>query len=527
MTDQRHQRIAFVGGRAWTAGYRGSRSLEVLVEDDRIVEVAPAGLLNTAGAEVRALDGRLLLPGFQDAHIHLGLGGSDLLTCNLAGLETPDQIYAAIADYAKKNPALPWITGGGWFREAFPYPEGPTRQKLDELVGNRRACFAPYDRHGAWVSTAALEAAGVDDETPDPAGGFFRRDGNGSLTGMVEEEAIAIIRAAMPELSTNDRMAAILTAQQHVLALGITSVQDALVGTGLGMLDHLDAYSELLKNGDMRLRLTTALWWDHERGLEQIPEIQARREQLERTAGPERVIADTVKVMVDGSDVLFMDRDKIRDATVALDRLGFTVHYHSYGDASTRWILDAIEAAIAENGPKVRRHHIAHLFVVAEEEFCRFAQLGVTANVQGFWAGSSVPHDHIHDSTSTDHGETLEYPFGRLLAAGAHMAGGSDWPVTTPDPLLCARTANGDYIDPHLRKDLTELDRLDPLAMLTAYTSGSAFVNGRGTTTGRIAPGFLADLVVLDRDIFESNDALRKASVSEVWIGGQRLFSQP
>ncbi|MDR2988033.1 MAG: amidohydrolase [Nocardiopsaceae bacterium] len=526
MADDKPQRVAFVGGRVWTAGYRGSRPLDVLVEADRIVEVAPAGALNTDEAEVHDLDGRLLTPGFQDAHIHLGTGGSDLLTCNLAGLETPEQIYAAISEYAKKNPSLPWITGGGWFREVFPYPEGPTRQKLDELVGNRRAYFAPYDRHGAWVSTAALDAARVDDNTPDPPGGFFRRDEHGSLTGMVEEDAIGLIRAVMPEQSTNDRMAAILKGQEYVLALGITSVQDALVGTGLGLPDHLEAYGELLKTGDLRLRLTTALWWDQKRGLEQIPEMQARRDQLENIAGPDRVIADTVKVMVDGADVLFMDADKIRDATVALDRLGFTVHYHSYGDAATRWILDAIETAIRENGPRVRRHHIAHLFVVAEEEFSRFAQLGVTANVQGFWAGSSVPHDHIHQSTSTDHGESLEYPFGRLNAAGAQLAGGSDWPVTTPDPLVCARTVNGDYIDPDLRKDLSELDRLDPVTMMTAYTAGSAFVNGRGATTGRIAQSFLADLVVLDRDIFESDDTLRKASVSEVWIGGQRLFSQ-
>jgi predicted amidohydrolase YtcJ len=526
MTDEKPRRIAFVGGLVWTAGYRGSRSLDVLVEDDRIAEVAPAGALNTAGADVRDLDGRLLVPGFQDAHIHMGAGGSDLLTCNLAGLETQEQVYGAIADYARKNPALPWITGGGWDREVFPYPEGPTRQKLDELVGNRPALFAPFDRHGAWVSTPALEAAGVDDNTPDPPGGFFRRNENGSLTGMVEEDAIAFIRAVMPEVSANARMAAILKAQEYVVSMGITSVQDALVGTGLGMLDHHEAYCELLRSGDLHVRLTAALWWDPKRGLEQIPELQARREQLETIAGPDRVIADTVKVMVDGADVLFMDAGKIRDATVALDRLGFTIHYHSYGDASTRWILDAIEAAVQQNGPRLRRHHIAHLFVVAEEEFRRFAQLGVTANVQGFWAGSSVPHDHIRDSTSTDHGEWLEYPFGRLQAAGAHLAGGSDWPVTTPDPLLCVRAAHGDYADPHLRKELLELDRLDPLAMLTAYTAGSAFVNGRGATTGRIAAGFLADLVVLDRDVLESDDALRKASVSEVWIGGQRLFAR-
>jgi hypothetical protein len=270
------------------------------------------------------------------------------------------------------------------------------------------------------------------------------------------------------------------------------------------------------------LRLTTALWWDPERGVDQIPEIQARREYLERIAGPERVVADTVKIMVDGSDVLFMNAGSIREATVALDRLGFSVHYHSYGDATTRWILDAIEVAIAENGPKRRRHHIAHLFVVSEEDFARFGQLGVAANVQGFWAGSPIPHDHIHLSTGTDHAERLEYPFGRIAAAGARLAAGSDWPVTTPDPLLCARTAAGKYIDAQLRKDVAEHDRLDLLTMLTAYTAGSAFVNGREHSTGRIAPGFLADLALIDRDVLEGDDGLHEASVDEVWIGGQR-----
>jgi predicted amidohydrolase YtcJ len=522
MADYGSRQIAFVGGRVWTAGYSASRRLDVLVDGDRIADVVPSGQLDAQGAEVHDISGKLLVPGFQDAHIHMGIGGSDLLTCNLAGLETPDQVYEAISRYASENPDLPWVIGGGWLREIFPVPEGPTRQKLDELVGPRPAFFSPYDRHGAWVSTAALRVAGVDDKTPDPPGGFFRRDESGSLTGMVEEAALSVLRAVMPDVSTQDRVEAIMKAQEYVLALGITSIQDALVGTGLGMPDFHQAYGELLSSGDLRLRLTTALWWDPARGAEQIPEIQARRAHLERIAGQERVLADTVKIMVDGSGVLFMNADSIREATVALDRLGFSIHYHSYGDATTHWILDAIEAAITENGVKRRRHHIAHLFVVAEEDFARFSQLGVTANVQGFWAGSPVPHDHIRQSTGTDHPESLEYPFGRIVAAGGRLAAGSDWPVTTPDPLLCARTGTGNYIDPELRKDVAEHDRLDVLTMLTAYTAGSAFVNGREHSTGRIAPGFLADLALIDRDVFEGDDALHEASVTETWIGGQR-----
>jgi predicted amidohydrolase YtcJ len=306
--------------------------------------------------------------------------------------------------------------------------------------------------------------------------------------------------------------------------MGITSVQDALVGTGLGMADHHGAFRELLQQSALRLRLTTALWWDQKRGVEQIPEILARRQELEEAAGPDRVVADTVKIMVDGADLLFMDAEAIREATVALDRLGFSVHYHSYGDGTTRWILDAIEAAVRQNGPRARRHHIAHLFVVGEDDFARFAELGVTANVQGFWAGSFVPHDHMHQSTLTDHPEKLEYPFGRLRAAGARLAGGSDWPVTTPDPLVCSRTATGQYIDPEGRRELSEVDRLDLGAMLAAYTAGSAYVNGRERSTGRIARGYLADLVVLDRDVFEGDEALCDATVEQVWIGGRQEY---
>ncbi|MFT4082883.1 MAG: amidohydrolase [Nocardioides sp.] len=526
MTIEESTRVAFLGGRVWTPGYQRSRALDVLVHGDRIVQVAAAGGLDVTGAEKHDLGGRLLVPGFQDAHIHLGTGGVDLMTCDLAGLETPEQVDAAILEYAARNPDLPWIIGGGWNREVFPYPEGPSRRRLDELVGGRPAFLSPFDRHGAWVSSAAFEAAGVDETTPDPPGGFFRRDASGQLSGMVEEAATGVIAAAMPQTSTEDRMAAILTAQEYVLALGITSVQDALVGTGLGLADHHAAYGELLRGDDLRLRLTTALWWDPQRGPEQIDELRARRAALEQIAGADRVVADTVKVMVDGAGVLFMDAAQIREATVALDGAGFTLHYHSYGDATTRWILDAIEAAIAANGPGTRRHHIAHLFVVAEEEFPRFAELGVTANVQGFWMGTEVPHEHMGQSTSTDHGERLEYPIGRLVAAGARLAGGSDWPVTTPDPLLCIRTATGDVDDPRFRKAIGELDVLDPLTMLTAYTAGSAFVNGREHTTGRIAAGYLADFAVLDRDVLEGEEALRAASVSETWVGGRCVFAR-
>ena len=445
------KRIAFLGGEVWTDGFAGPRRLDVLVEGERIADVAPAGALDVDGADVHDVSGKLVVPGFQDAHIHLGAGGADLLTCNLADLQSPDDVFAAIRTYAEANPALPWIVGGGWNRELFPYPEGPTRRQLDELVGPRPAYFAPFDRHGAWVSTAALDAAGIDATTVDPPGGVIRRDLDGGPTGMLEEEAVALVRAVMPVSSTEDRMAAILEAQRYLLPMGITSVQDALVGTGLGLADHHEAFCRLVDQGALRLRLTTALWWDQKRGLEQIPEVEARRRALE-VAGPDRVVADTVKIMVDGADLLFMDADAIREATVALDRLGFACHYHSYGDGTTRWILDAIEAAVRENGPRGqasphrapvrRRRGRLRALRGARGDRERAGLLGRLLRA----ARASGPVDI--DRPSGEARVPVRSPPG-----GARLAAGSDWPVTTPDPLVCARTATGRYADPHGRRE--------------------------------------------------------------------------
>lgn len=520
-------RVALVGGRVWTAGFAGSRALDVLVEGDRIADVARAGELDLDIAEALDITGKLLLPGFQDAHVHPGIGGEDLLGCNLAGLATPEAVFAAISEYATSNPDLDWVIGGGWLREVFP-PEGPARQQLDPLVGGRPAFMSPYDRHGAWVSSAALERAGVDASTPDPRGGRFTRDAAGTLTGMVEENALAVMRAAMPQKSLEDRRRALLRAQQYLLSLGITSIQDAIVGTGLGMLDQHDAYCAVLRDGTLRLRLTAALWWDPSRGPEQIPELQARRARLEASAGPDRVVADTVKVMVDGADVLFLDGGQVREATIALDAAGFNVHYHSYGEASTGWILDAVAEARRVNPGGPRRFHIAHLMVIADSDFARFADLDVTANVQAYWGDSSVPHHLLGLTTCSTDPQTREYAFGRLQAAGARLAAGSDWPVSTPDPLEAARAATvRPRRDEGCANQADELDRLDLPGLLTAYTAGSAHVNGRAASTGRIAKGFLADLVVVDRDPFASAGSLEQAAVEQAWIGGRLEYQRP
>jgi predicted amidohydrolase YtcJ len=333
----------------------------------------------------------------------------------------------------------------------------------------------------------------------------------------------------MPGEATVDQKRALLRAQEHVLTLGLTSVQDAIVGGGLEIPNQIPAYRALLADHSWKLRLTAALWWDPDRGLDQISDLRAEREELEASADRAWVIADTVKIMVDGAHTVFMDTDAIRDATVALDAAGFTCHYHSYGELATRWILDAVAEARAVNRVGRGRHHIAHLMVIAEEDLPRFAELDVTANIQAAWGCSAVPHDIMRRTTGSLDPQLREYPFGRLAAAGARLAAGSDWPVTTPDPLEAMRTEvtrGRDRRPTGAEGDPDELDRLDLPALLTAYTSGSAHVNGRASSTGRIAAGYLADLAVLDRDPFAGGaEEIGGTRVVSTWVSGRPVYT--
>ena len=520
-------RTVFAGGKVWTDGYGAPRRLDVAVEGDRITELARSGELDLSGARVVDTTGRLLLPGFQDAHLHPGLGGADLLTCDLAGCSSVPEVLDRIRAYAATVPAGGWVVGGGWERELFPRG-GPTRQQLDEATGGRPAWMRSYDCHGAWVSSAALRLAGLDETTVDPEHGYLSRDADGTPTGLLEEEAMALVRRHMPEETVPDQKRALLRAQEHLVALGLTSVHDAIVGGGLGMPDQVPAYCELLTDRSLTCRLTAALWWDPARGLDQLDDLQEQRTVLEGCADPAWVIADTVKLMVDGSHTVFLDPAAIREATVALDALGLTCHYHAYGELATHWILDAVAEAREANGASGGRHHVAHLMVIGEEDFARFAALDVTANVQAAWGCSAVAHSIMRLTTCSDDPQRREYAFGRLVAAGARLAAGSDWPVTTADPLEAIRlecgrgrerSAHGATGDPD------ELDRLDLPALLKAYTAGSAHVNGRASTTGRIARGFLADLVLLDRDPFEDEESLSRAVVEQTWVHGAQVYN--
>jgi predicted amidohydrolase YtcJ len=542
--------------------FDGSRFLppgtSVRVSGGTITGVGPAESLRPAGrpdaAEPVDLGGGTLVPGFIDAHAHPVFAGNQLRRCDLRGAGTADGYVEIIAAYARAHPDETWITGGGWAMAAFPGGI-PTRQALDAVTGDRPAFLPNRDGHGAWVNSAALRLAGIDANTPDPADGRIERDGRGEPAGTLQEGATSLVSRLLPEITAEDWYQALLTAQEYLLSLGITGWQDAIIGRGSGDADPAAAYLRAAQAGALQATVVGALWWHRDRGLEQLPELLDQREAGQ--AG--RFCATSVKMMLDGvaenhtaamlepyldcdgcatghAGLDFIDPEQLPGYVTALDREGFQVHFHALGDRAVRNALDAIEAArgarssSAGAGPG-GRHHLAHLQVVHPDDVPRFAALRATANIQPLWATHEPQMDELTIPFLGERRAGWQYPFRSLQASGSPMCAGSDWPVSSPNPLWGAHVAvnrslpaaaGGSGADPFLPQQ-----RLDLVSILAAYTSGSARTNGREAAAGSIREGMDADFAVVDADLSHVADhEIGSAAVTATWVRGQLAYHQ-
>jgi predicted amidohydrolase YtcJ len=540
--------LVFVGGPVFTSDTVRSRTDAVAVSDGRIVAVGRTAVQALIGpqTEVVDLDGRLLMPGFQDAHLHPVGGGMELLRCNLAEAGSSTEYLELVRSYATSHPAEKWILGGGWAMTAFPGGT-PTAAALDEVVRDRPVFLPNRDHHSAWVNSAALTLAGVSRDTADPVDGRIERDAEGNPSGVLHEGAMALVEHLIPEPTTDEIVAGLLAGQAYLHSLGITGWQDAIIGVYSGIPDAGEAYLAAASADLLTARVVGALWWDRTAGLEQIPSLVERRERLH--AG--RFAATSVKIMQDGvpenftaamtfpyydacghlsdhAGLSFVEPELLKQAAADLDALGFQLHFHGIGDRAVRECLDAIEFAQQRNGSNDHRHHIAHLQVVHPDDVTRLARLGVVANLQPLWA----THDEQMDELNLPFlGETRggwQYPFGDLLRSGAVLAGGSDWPVTTPNPFHAIHTAVTRLSAPGYSAQVAEPflpeQKLDLATMLVAYTAGSAYVNHLDDQTGTVEVGKYADLIVLDSDPFVTGD-IAATRVLATYVGGQRVYA--
>lgn len=504
-------------GAIYTVDAARSWAEAAAIAHGRIIYVgANAGAEEFITPQTRVIDlnGKMVLPGFHDSHVHPVSGGIELGQCNLNGLQTQQEIFDAVREYAQKNPALPWIVGGGWDLPIFPNAN-PTKQQLDQLVSDRPAFLSAADGHSAWVNSKALELAGITAATADPPEGRIERDPlSKEPTGTLRERATDLVSKHIPPLTSADYLAGAKRGLAMANRFGITSLQEASATPEI-----LAAYDSLDRSGELTARVVAAMYVDPAKDEAQIEELKQRRSRYRR----KNLRADAVKIFADGviesrtAAMLapYLDRpdyrgipnleaDKFKRLVTALDREKFQVHIHAIGDRAIRMALDAHEAAQLANGRRDARHHLAHIQLIDPQDIPRFERLGIIANFQSLWAYADTYITELTEPALGPERSRWLYPIGSVMRSGAMIAGGSDWSVSSMNPLdaiQVAVTRRG--VDDSTGSAWIPQEIVDLPTMIAAYTINGAYVNHQENETGSIEVGKAADLIVLDRNLFE------------------------
>jgi hypothetical protein len=467
-----------------------------------------------AGPNTRRIDAgrRLVLPGFQDAHIHLLNGGTDLVdSAYLYDATSLAELQQALATHAARNTS-PVVWGAGWASGLFG-DHNLTREVLDVAVSDRPCLIYDYNFHNACINSAAIAQIGIADTTPDPMNGHIVRDATGRATGMLHEEAIAWALTFLPEVSEDTIAKGLVAAQAHANRHGITGVLDPSVrdeqrrhyAAGQSELTLRVAGAMLVTAADtVETALTRLRAW---RAAHPGPDFHLHSAKFFFDGGFENRTAAVVEPYADaagGNAPLMFTPDQIRDLFTALDADRFQIHVHCIGDAATRAALDGFEAARRANGTWPSLHQIAHVQLVHPDDLPRFAELGVMANMQPLWACDDPYEPNPATPLIGAARRAMTYPFRSLIDAGAPYCINSDWAVSSLNPFEIITIAV-------TREPLRARGRAEPFLpeqrmtveeAVRGYTTHAAAASWRSHICGALRPGLSGDFIVLDRDIF-------------------------
>jgi predicted amidohydrolase YtcJ len=482
--------------------------------------------------------GAAVLPGFDDSHIHLLSGGLAFSELDLAGATTLDVVKAAIGDYATAHADREWIVGRGWIYDSF---DGlPTRQQLDALVPDRPAYLTAYDGHTGWANSRALKLAGITRKTRNPTNGTIVKDlRTGEPTGALQENAMDLMDAALPHATRDAQLRALRSAIAHAHTFGVTSVQNAS-----GSPDELDLYGTLRDSGELDLRVYNALSADATLSEADLDRFDTVRKKY---SDDPLLKAGAVKLLVDGvveshtAALLAPYTDKptrgrpnytpaqLNRIVTMLDRRGWQVLIHAIGDRGVRMALDAFEVAQAANPPPAhgRRHRIEHIETIDPADVPRFAKLGVIASMQPLHSNPAPDLMSLWTKNLGPERSSRGWLYGSLLKSGARLAFGSDWPVVTLDPRLGLHVATT-RTSPEALPDggwLPE-ERLTLQQALNAYSAGGAFASFDDQRKGTLAPGMLADIVILTSDILAPDAKVLDSHVALTIFDGRIVYDR-
>ena len=522
--------LVLTGGPVYTMA--GSVAEGVAIRDGVIVAVGTAEEVAAyagAGTTEVSLAGHALFPGFIDAHTHPAWSGTELRDVDLYEATTVQELLDAISAWAAASPDAPWIRGGGW--DVSRFNDSLNHGQLDAITGDRPAILASADAHSAWVNALALAAAGITADTPDPEGGIIERDTDGAPTGVLRETAADLVWDILPEWDEAQIDGGLQDALTEASSYGLTGLVDA---------NAWDAMLAGYARAEAKGTLTARIWAAGEvtPGEDPVPMLDDLRttyagDRLQLTQGKlylDGVIESETATMLepyeDGTngEALYTDAE-VLDAITALDDAGYQIHAHAIGDGAVRQILDGLDALEAARGPADRRPLLAHLEVVDPADWDRFAGLDATADIQMLWA---YPDPYIVDWTIPYIGETRAawlYPFAGLADAGARLAAGSDWSVTTMNPWEAIEVAVTRQ-DPYEGGDPLNAEQAISLwAALGAYTREAAIAIHEEDRLGTLEVGKAADLVWVDRDPFAIPvEDLSDVQVLGTWVDGARVY---
>lgn len=531
------------GGTVWTGVRRGGRvvtSDAVAVGGGRVLALGgEARALAGDVAEVVDLAGGMVLPAFGDGHAHPVVAGAATLFAPVADAASLDDVLAAVSRWAVDHPRAPWVRGEGYDPALAPRGDFDARW-LDAVVPDRPVVLRASDFHTAWVNTRALELAGITARTPDPADGEIVRRADGSPLGTLREwGAWRPVLDRVPPLTEGQRVDAIAHAARTYARHGVTWVQDAWVED-----DTLAAWLAGADAGVLTMRANLALLAEPDgRWRAALPGLVDRREEV-AARGAGRLSARTVKFFADGvieggtaallepycdcpasHGLPNWSAGELADAVTAVVAAGFQPHVHAIGDAGVRATLDALRACVAANGT-ANRPVVAHAQLVDPADLPRFAELGAVVNVEPLWAQLDPSQLELTLPRLGPRRGEGQYPLASLLASGAVVSFGSDWPVSSVAPLegiavaVTRQTRGGHPAQGWIPHERVSLDDA-----LTAYTAGVAHQAGEDGQWGVVVPGARADLVQVPADLSEVDPlALHDLSPTATWMGGQRVF---
>ena len=531
--------LVFRNGAVYTVDAARSWAAAVAVRSGRIVYVGtdslPAGLVG-ARTELVDLHRGMLLPAFQDAHVHPITSGVDLGECNLDAATSVGEAADSIRAYARAHPGLTWIRGAGWQLTLFP-AANPSRRLLDTLVPDRPVVLWSADGHSMWVNSRVLSLAGIERGTPDPHNGRIERDPRtGEPSGTLRESATDLVERVLPPRSAAELAAGLQRSERLANSFGLTTLFSALTDE-----DELRTFTQADRAGTLSIRIIAALEAEGEFG----DSMLARLADWRRRYATPRVHPVAVKLFQDGvieartAALLAPYLDRHGDAgqprrdqaeldrmTAALDRAGFQIHIHAIGDRAIRMSLDALARARTANGERDARPSIAHLQLIDPADIPRFRSLGVVANFEPRWSNGDEYLTKLAEPALGPARSRWQYPIASVVRTGAVASAGSDWSVSSLNPLEGIETGithrePGDTISPAWNPP----ERVDLPTMISLYTINAAWAHHLDRMTGSIEVGKLADLVVLDRNLFEIPvDRIHEVRVDRTLLEGKTVY---